>query len=267
EATTAIDVRDRGLVFGDGVFETLAVVDGQPLAWNLHVRRLSEAAKRLGLTAPPVRDWERDVAMLAASRPRAVLKLILTRGIGEGGYRETPGTAPTRIAALSGWRTPPEPWHVGAAVTVCRQTWSRQPSFAGIKHLGRLEQVRARGEWTDEYAEGLMRDDRGDVISGTASNLFLWVKGLLVTPDLSASGIWGTVRAAVMNAAQGLCIPCVVRRVPLTVVIEHAEEVFLTNSLIGVWPVVRIGERGYPVGPVTLKLRDELVRQGLVTAP
>lgn len=264
---TSIDVRDRGLTFGDGVFETMAMFDGRALGWDLHLQRMCDGARRLGLAVPDGLDWERDVQSLCVSARRAILKLILTRGISEQGYRHASGAAPTRIVTLSAWKTPAEAWDTGVAVRLCRQTWSRQPALAGIKHLGRLEQVLARGEWADEYAEGLMRDDRGDVISATASNLFVLVDGVLCTPDLSSSGVCGTVRASTMTIARRLQIPLEVRRIPLTLLVEHAEEVFLTNSLIGIWPVVRIEGRTYPFGDTTRKLRDELVRQGLVAAP
>lgn len=266
EPRTSIDVRDRGLTFSDGVFETVAVCNGRALGWDLHMQRMSDGARRLGLAMPDPLDWGRDAQSLYASESCAILKLILTRGVSEQGYRHRSGAAPTRIVTLSAWKTRADTWDSGVTVRLCRQTWSRQPALAGIKHLGRLEQVLARSEWADEYAEGLMRDDRGDVISATAANLFMLVDGMLCTPDLSSSGVCGTVRASIITIARRLQIPLEVRRIPLTFLVERAEEVFLTNSLIGVWPVARIEGRAYPLGDMTRKLRDELVRQGLVAA-
>jgi 4-amino-4-deoxychorismate lyase len=260
-----IDVRDRGLAFGDGVFETIAIKNGKALCWDLHMKRLMDGARRLGLPPPDPILYTDEMHILCGSIPRAVLKLIWTRGVSERGYRATGSDLPTRILTLSAWHRYPAHWgQEGVAVRLCRQTWSRQPALAGIKHLNRLEQVLARAEWTDEYQEGLMRDDRGDVISGTASNLFLVASGILCTPDLSSCGVCGTIRTCVIATARHLQIPFEIRRVPLPFLIERAEEIFLTNSLIGIWPILRIEGHGYSVGKVTRKLHDELIAQNVV---
>ncbi|MHB8562992.1 MAG: aminodeoxychorismate lyase [Acidiferrobacteraceae bacterium] len=260
-----IDIRDRGLAFGDGIFETIAIKDGRALCWDLHMQRLMDSARRLSLPLPDPVLCMNEMHALCGSMPHAVLKLIWTRGVSERGYRTTPSARPTRILTLSAWPGYPAHWsREGVAARLCRQTWSRQPVLAGIKHLNRLEQVLARSEWTDEYQEGLMRDDRGDVISGTASNLFLVVNGVLCTPDLSSCGVCGTIRTSVIGAACRLQIPFEIRRIPLPLLIEQAEELFLTNSLIGIWPILRLEGHGYSVGEVTRKLHDELIEQNIV---
>jgi 4-amino-4-deoxychorismate lyase len=134
---------------------------------------------------------------------------------------------------------------------------ARQPRLAGLKHLNRLEQVMARAEWRDEYAEGLMRDTEGLVIEGTMSNLFLVHEGVLVTPDLSQSGVAGVMRAAVLDLAAALGIPSAVRQVT-TAMVEGAQELFLTNSLIGLWPVTRLETHNHVVGKITQTLQEAL---------
>lgn len=140
----------------------------------------------------------------------------------------------------------------------CKTRLARQPLLAGMKHLNRLEQVLARAEWQDDYAEGLMCDTNGQVIEGTRTNLFLVRSdGTLVTPDLSQSGVAGVMRAQVLESAAAMGLPCLVQAVT-TDMIESALELFLTNSLIGIWPVRRIESRKYVVGKISQTLQAAL---------
>lgn len=259
------DPRDRGLAYGDGLFETVAIQGGRLLAWDLHRARLAEGLRRLRFPDLDLAVLTDEANALGADTELGVLKLIITRGPSERGYR-LPGPAahPTRVLMLSTWPGyPPGLQDRGVAVCLCRQGWSAQPALAGIKHLNRLEQVLARAEWGDEYEEGLMRDPEGDVLSGTMSNLFLVVDGVLLTPALSHAGVHGVVRSQVCAAAARLQIPLRIQPIPLSLLIQRAEEVFVTNSLIGIWPVCRIEGRAYTPGPVTRKLINELIAQGL----
>jgi 4-amino-4-deoxychorismate lyase len=119
------------------------------------------------------------------------------------------------------------------------------PRLAGIKHLNRLDAVLARQEWDDpQIAEGLMCDDAGDVVGGTMTNLFVWDGCELATPIVTRSGLAGTVRAVALETAARAGIACVERPVTRRM-IEEAVGLFLTNARIGVWPVVRLAERGF----------------------
>jgi len=160
------------------------------------------------------------------------------------------------------WPDYPEEYRkLGVPVRWCETRLARQPRLAGIKHLNRLEQVLARAEWRDEFAEGLMCDTEGQVIEGTMSNLFLVQKGTLVTPDLSQSGVAGVMRAEVLEQADRLGIPHVLQPVSVGMV-EQAEELFLTNSLIGIWPVARLEAQHYAVaGKITQTLQAALHAQ------
>jgi 4-amino-4-deoxychorismate lyase len=137
---------------------------------------------------------------------------------------------------------------VGVSVRWCRATLGENPQLAGIKHLNRLEQVLARAEWDDDAdAEGLMCDCRGRVIAGTMTNLFVYAGGRLLTPRLDTCGVAGTVRAVVLRLAAQLDIE--VAETDLGVSDVHcADGLFLTNALIGVWPVRMLGGRSFDVG-------------------
>src|SRR5690606_31058408 len=132
---------------------------------------------------------------------------------------------------------------------------AEQPLLAGLKHLNRLEQVLARAEWQDtRYAEGLLCDVSGRIVEGVFSNLFLVRGGVLQTPALTRCGVAGVMRAELLEYAASLGVPCAVgdyERADLLV----ADEIFVCNSLYGVWPVRRFAGRDWPVGPLTRTLQ------------
>jgi 4-amino-4-deoxychorismate lyase len=143
----------------------------------------------------------------------------------------------------------------GVRVFACMTRLAEQPRLAGLKHLNRLEQVLARGEWHDaEHAEGLMRDTSGRVVEGVYSNLFLVKNGGLLTPELSRCGVAGVMRAELLAQAESLGLDCGVRDISYDELLT-ADEVFLCNSLYGVWPVRALQGHDWPVGPLTRKLQ------------
>ena len=255
EPDERVSVHDRGFQYGDGLFETLAVVRGVPLLWERHLRRLLHGAARLGIGIPA----ETGAALRAESdrlcqgAERAVLKIILTRGASGRGYAPPADAVPTRVVNLSPWADSLSRTH-GARVKFCDTTVARNRALAGIKHLNRLEQILARRELETNYDEGLMRDETGYVIEGTMSNVFIVSRGALLTPDLSYSGVVGVIRELVLECAPALSLACRVTTLTREEIL-NAEEVFLTSSLIGLWPVIRVESKTYPVGPVTQQLR------------
>ncbi len=143
----------------------------------------------------------------------------------------------------------------GVRLFPCATRLAEQPLLAGLKHLNRLEQVLARGEWQDPaFAEGLMRDQSGRVIEGVYSNLFLLKDGVLTTADLSRCGVAGVMRAEVLEQARRLGISCEVRDIGYDELLG-ADEVFLCNSLYGIWPVRELAASVWPAGPLTRKLQ------------
>lgn len=264
---THIPASDRGLHYGDGLFETLAVDTGTALLWDAHLQRLLTGCERLGLPAPDTALLENEAAQLCAGQARAVLKIIVTRGPSARGYRPPCTPMPTRIMIRSAWpEYPAGNSSRGVAVDWCRTPLARNPRLAGIKHLNRLEQVLARAECPSALAEGLMCDTEGYAIEGTMSNVFIVRHGTLITPDLSQSGVAGVLRAQVLAAAREHGVEC--REAWLRPAeVEAAEEVFLTNSIIGLWPVTRLGERTYPLGKITQILQHALAAAHAVALP
>ncbi|MBI3571075.1 MAG: aminodeoxychorismate lyase [Gammaproteobacteria bacterium] len=255
----SISVHDRGFQYGDGLFETMAVVNGAPLLWDRHMQRLSRGAVRLGISAPDENLLRQEVEQVCRGAERGVLKIILTRGNSGRGYAPDKRAQPTRTVSLSPWPDyPVEQRTHGVAVQFCRTMISRNQATAGIKHLNRLEQVLARAELKQDCREGLMCDELGRVIEGTMTNLFIVSRDSLLTPDLSHSGVEGVMRGLVLERAAELSLE--VRAVDIDKRdVLQTDEVFLTNSLIGLWPVRRIEAKEYALGRTTQRIQEAIV--------
>lgn len=259
-----ISVFDRGLSYGDGLFETIAVVNGEPLLWPLHMQRLESGCRRLGIVFPGEEVFTTDLAQLPGSviaAEKYVVKIILTRGAGERGYLFAPDATPNRIVIQSGWPGfPDSPAASGVKVRICGLRLARQPELAGLKHLNRLEQVVARSEWNDAgIAEGLMLDQDGRLIEATMSNVFVVDDGELLTPKLDQCGVKGVQRENIIGMAEDLGIAfreCIIE----PSILKRVTEIFLTNSIIGVWPVTLVDNNSYAIGPVTRSIQQLLAQ-------
>jgi len=247
---------DRGLLYGDGLFETIAVVNGSMRHWPRHLCRLQAGCERLGIEAVDGAELAYECQSLAGAADKAVLKVIITRGTGGRGYRVPDRPAPMRIVQLHDWPVFPSACtERGIAVRVCNTRLGHQPALAGIKHLNRLEQVLARQEWEDaDIMEGLLLDSAGYLIEGTMSNLFLVRDGTLLTPDLHRCGVAGIMRTRVLELADQLPIDVQIGPVAMGY-LQAADEVFICNSLIGIWPVIAIDGRVYKKGAMTAQLQ------------
>lgn len=235
-----LDPRDRGFAYGDGVFRTLRVKKGTPLWWRDHWEKLAHDCAALGLACPAEGAVYDEVRQAAGDE--AAVKIVVTRGVGARGYAPGPSGHETRVVIAS-----PLPAHAVDGARDVRARWcqlrlSAQPRLAGIKHLNRLENVLARGEWDDpEIVEGLLCDRDGAVIGGVMSNVFWASAGELFTPDLDACGVAGVARTRLLRAAARRGIRTRVERAPAAVILA-ADEVMICNSLIGVRRVARLDE-------------------------
>ena len=252
---TGVDPADRGLAYGDGLFETMGAVDGRIRWLDLHLDRLEDGCMRLAIPAPPRDVLEREIATNCPKQGRAIVKLIVTRGAGPRGYAPPDPATPTRVLAIAPW---PEysaaRYRDGIPMRVCRLRLGENPALAGIKHLSRLEHVLAELELKDHGVEqGLLLDTGGRVVGGTHSNLFAAIGAEIVTPALTRCGIKGVMRRAVLEAAPGLGLASAERDLTLEQALG-ADELFMTNSLFGVCPVAAVDSRRFRVGPLTRRL-------------
>jgi 4-amino-4-deoxychorismate lyase len=262
----AIAASDRGVAYGDGLFETMRACRGDVPWWGAHWSRLERGAQRLRMSLPEPAQV-REEAMQLLSGADAVLKLIVTRGDGGRGY------APD-AAAIPGWilarhPLPPEAPDDGIAVRWCDTRLALQPALAGIKHCNRLEQVLARAEWNDpalrdgDAVEGLMCSTEGDVVSATAANLFVLRDGRWLTPLVDRCGVAGVCRAWVLEQLRAAEV-----RLGVTDV-ESADAVFVCNAVRGILPVTMLGGRRWFLHPQVSMLRERLAtaHPGFVTKP
>jgi 4-amino-4-deoxychorismate lyase len=256
-----IDALDRGLLYGDGLFETILFIDGQAPLWERHIARLQHGCERLAFSCPDEITLLRDCAHVTTRVPRAVVRLTLTRGSGARGYAPPEDPRVRRIVAAFVAPEIPQDWYThGIRVRFCATHLAAQPLLAGMKHLNRLEQVLARAEWNDaDIAEGLMFDSHDRPLCATASNLFAVVDGELITPALDECGVAGTARAEVLARHPHCRIAPIDRGM-----LERADEVFLTSSVRGIVPIRATPDRDYPVGPRASALQDTWRSMGLL---
>ncbi len=253
--TKHLSVMDRGLHYGDGLFETIAFRSGQLEFWDEHLKRMKHGAKVLGITFPGDDVFLQDVENLAKPLPTGnyVIKLLLTRGISERGYRQISSDNPTRIVMSSDL---PERTKQSAKIYLCKHPVSVNPVLAGIKHLNRLDNVLARREWDDAFDEGFMFNVDGNLVEGTMSNVFGIKNNALFTPELDQCGVSGIVREQVLLIAKENDIKINIQNMTIDD-IAAMDEIFITNSIIGLWPVSCVGEVKYPVGDMTRNLEKE----------
>ena len=252
-ACESITVLDRGLLYGDGLFETMAVRHGSVRFLEDHLGRLQTGCKVLGLTGLDLDTLKKEVVQTISSDEECIIKVIITRGAGDRGYRPV-RQALTRIVQKFPWPVFPQAYKdPGIDITLCKFRLSHQPRLAQIKHLNRLEQVLARSEWEDEYQEGLVCDIQDQVIEATASNVFFETDGSLVTPDLSQCGVAGVLRGQIIRYCRRHNIELSIRALSLEETAQM-DAMFVCNCIIGIWPVKRFDSLQFSRSELTGRL-------------
>lgn len=248
-----VPVTDRGLLYGDGVFETLAYRQYQLVQLPAHLQRLQASCEQLGI---PVErhDIEQQIDRLLSCLPTGpdaprdgVIKIVVTRGDGGRGY--APPVSPNARCLMQFHPMPADYAgfsRSGISSMRCRHPVSTNRALAGLKHLNRLDQVMASrelvvaqnraGHGDGLLQEGLMFDAQGNLVEGTRSNVFAVISGQLCTPDLSEAGVSGIMRAALLDWFAGQGVAVSVRTIAGTE-LALASEIFICNSIMGVWPV------------------------------
>lgn len=247
-----ISVFDRGVLLGDGVYETLRVHRRKPFRWEEHRARLDQSLGAAGIHLPfstgslleAVRACV-DANDLAAAR----IRITVTRGEGNPGFDRMPGKQPNAIIAASPWRPLGDATYragVAAILASIRQT-GKENLDPSLKSISRIHLVLARMEATRLGAqEAILLGSDGNVREGTASNVFIVRQGRLFTPPVSSGILEGVTRALVFELARDSDLPCEERTVsPLD--LQGADEIFFTNTSWGALPVGRLD--GKPVGP------------------
>jgi 4-amino-4-deoxychorismate lyase len=263
-----LPVSDRGTSYGHGLFETMRLSSGKVPLWQRHCARLVADAQVLGLNISPItlkQNLDGFLTLLEQhSERKGIVKIVVTAGAGGRGYAAPSNLAPQIICQFSSLPdnlVPPR--REGIAVTQCQYRLPANPVLAGIKHLNRLDQVLARGEWSeqrgDDYADGIMFSHDDLLIETTCANIFIKSIDGWVTPRLDQAGVRGVMRGLLLEQLFAQCglevSESLISRQQLAV----ATELFVCSSIRGLLPVTEINNLGHwAIGSDTKMLQSAL---------
>lgn len=251
----AADLQDRALHYGDGLFETLLVDNGQVKFWPEHYHRLQISAHRLNIACPDV-DWlQQQLQPYINLDQRLVIKIILTRGCGGRGIQLPEKTAPNIY--LLKYSSDNIIINQPVKVTTSSITLPDNLNLAGIKHLNRLDYVLASSELgqTSGFDDALLRDSRGHVVEGIIHNLFFVRDGIIHSPDLGRCGVDGVMRQVILKKLKQWQNSVKIGHYSLQDVL-NADECFLCNSVQGIRPIHTLGQHTFATGDITQRLQQ-----------
>jgi aminodeoxychorismate lyase len=237
-----VSIFDRGFLYGDGLFESMRVLNGKPFRWTQHLERLQRGADFLKIKIPYSTETLRkslDQLVAKNKMPDALLRLTLSRGVGVRGYSPKDAEKPTVAMAL----------HPGPAINGTIPKWKlvissqRLPAndpLAQYKTCNKLPQILARSEADTTGAdEALLLNTDGFVVEGTSSNLF-WIKGNKVcSPPLAAGILPGVTRAIVFEICKAVGIAASEENI-CTEELKQTDAVFLSITSVGIAEAVSL---------------------------
>lgn len=256
-AAGQVPVTDRGLQYGDGVFRSMLVWDGQVPRLALQLSTIARDATAIGLPAPNAERLAAEIAHAAQRISRGVLKVLITAGDSARGYARPIAPCPRRILIGSGLPAhAPSCWTHGVAIQTLAWCWHDGGRLNGSKHLNRLEQVLARDRLEGGFQEGSVADAQGMLCSGTMSNIFWWQDEQWHTPPLSAGGIKGTMRQTLLDVLQQLGMPIEFSAIPQQANQPQCQAALVCNAVIGIWPVRQWDQRELPIHPSIYRINE-----------
>ncbi|WP_435247394.1 aminodeoxychorismate lyase [Vibrio sp. nBUS_14] len=284
ESQQTIDILDRSFQYGDGCFTTMLVSNGEIQHFHDHQHRVDECLKALRISAL---DWNVVNAWLDSAlqhtqdndlhgaksldgstnlqgrndlhNEKSGIKLHVSRGAGGRGYSTKNIAKPTITISTFDYPSHYSAWQdTGIELGICQQALGLSSLLAGHKHNNRLEQILMKDEMDQaDEADGVVLDISGNVIETTMANLF-WRKGKTIhTPQLTQSGVAGVMRKQVLTALNQAELSVIISDYCLSQLMQ-ADEIFMTNSILGVAPVTRISDTQFNIGTVTRSLQGQL---------
>jgi 4-amino-4-deoxychorismate lyase len=221
------------------------------------MERLSLGCERLRINLGDLAPLRTEIAATAAAAGEALIKVIVTRGEAVArGY----GWSGTEVATRLVFRYPLPPENLAASrdgirAVVAKLRYGENPRLAGMKHLNRLEQVLARSEVpAEEAAELLVFSSSGNLVSGTMSNVFLVRQSRVLTPELDRCGVAGVMRRVILREAAAIGLAAE-ESVLSAADLASADEIFISNARVGLWPIRTLDGRDLGVGPITRRLQ------------
>ncbi|OZG71297.1 aminodeoxychorismate lyase [Hahella sp. CCB-MM4] len=268
--TDVFPVSDRGLQYGDGVFETVLMHEGKPVLWREHLERLERGCRTLripyavndaGLSASIKEVYDRYHRVGAPSVARCVIKIMITRGGGGRGYRPSQNSHPSEIISIHPLpEIPLEIYQSGIAVRSLKASVSQNPTLAGLKHLNRLDQVMASMELGEDEFEGMMHLPNGDLIEGTKSNVLAKINDRWVTPEISGAGVKGVLRQYLLARSINWGLPVEETRLGQAELAD-LQAMAIMNSVFGIIPVNRFNETELDVHSVLQEVQASVHKE------
>ncbi|MBU0551012.1 aminotransferase class IV [Myxococcota bacterium] len=236
-APPGLPLSDRGLLLGDGLFETLAALDGLPLRAEAHLARLWRGLEALGIESPYTQAELMDAMERVAGERDVSLRLTITRGAGPRGLTPPEVIKPRAWIAASPLSLAAGPMRA----IISQERRAERSQLSQLKSLNRLQDVLARREaQAAGVDEALLLNHQGRLAEATAANVFIIRKGRLQTPPCDEGALPGIIRGAVLKGWQVIEAPITPK------LLMEAEGAFLTNSLYGARALIAVD--GAPIG-------------------
>ena len=264
-----ISLEDRGLLYGDGLFETIAIRDGKLRLWEYHLSRLIRGCEVLSLKSPS-KKYLHDKVMNAFHESKleqssAIAKIIITAGKSKRGYGRNKNTVPSEFFSIyPAIKIRESDYKNGIELTLCKTRLAVNSITAGLKTLNRLEQVLAKIEFEGtHFFEGLTMDSEDNIICGTMSNIF-FIKGEgLYTPCLKRCGVKGVMRKHLLVSLKKANIDVNIQPIKITDM-EYFDEIFITNSQFGILPVNQCNEIKWNSSKKTQKIMSIMALNNII---
>lgn len=256
EAQAVVSIHDRGFMYGDGLFETMPVVNGRPFCLAQHLERMARGADFLKIKCPFTAQELATFAKQLIEKnqvPDAILRVTLTRGPGERGYTPRAGGRSTVAMTLHPAPTldPPPQWNL---VTSSYRIPAADP-LASFKTLNKLTHIMARSEVVEKGAdEALLLNTNGEVAEAASGNVFWVARNRVCTVPAGCGALPGITRAVVLEICPALGLPTD-ERVIKPVALRNAEGIFITQSALGIVPVVAFDGEAVASSPLVAQLR------------
>lgn len=250
-----LNLQDRGLHYGDGLFETMLLSNGEIIYWREHYQRLSQSARKLFINCPS-QDWfEHELKPYVALNKRLLIKIILTRGCGGRGL-QLPVDLSSNVYLLKYETVRSAPAPIKALFS--EVILSSNDNLAGLKHLNRLDYVLATHQLQQraEFNEALLSNSSGFLVESVINNLFFVTQDTLCTPSLERSGVNGIMRQLILKEMKQCGKKVIIGSFVKEELLE-SDECFLCNSVQGISPITQIEDRLFSTGPITKQLQQE----------
>lgn len=271
ERATNIAIQDRSYHYGDGCFTTAKVCYGEVCHWQAHWQRISHTCQALMLNVPEKAHLERMIAQSLAEfkdLPELGLKILLSRSPGGRGYAPDPA-APTEvmIQVFDYPKAYPQMQAEGIRMELSNIKLADNPMLAGLKHNNRLEQILVKTDLAKQNQSILSQDKHFDdavvldihehVIEASSANLFWVTDGAVYTPSLERAGVSGIAREQIIQT-------CLAHNILLKIgdfsfdTLKSSDEIFISNALHAIVPVIALQEKTFPIGKLTRQLQEFL---------